>query len=128
MARVVPIVMGRPKAPLRAPVGAHAAPARAHRRGPASASSSPLTSSTTSSPPRPRTPCTARLAAWSTPELLLVGELGYLTFDSGGADLLYQVFNRRYQRASTTIADRLVHKGLLIRITGKSARSNQQVQ
>lgn len=90
-----------------------------------------------------------RLATWAAPELLLVDELGYLTFDSRGADLLYQVFNRRYQRASTivttnlafkdwgqlfhnaaaasAIADRLVHKGILIRITGKSARSNQEV-
>jgi hypothetical protein len=25
-----------------------------------------------------------------------VDELGYLTFDARGADLLYQVFNRRY--------------------------------
>lgn len=91
-----------------------------------------------------------RLAAWAAPELLLVDELGYLTFDSRGADLLYQVFNRRYQRASTivttnlafkdwgqlfhngaaasAIADRLVHKGILIRITGKSGRSNEVVQ
>jgi len=90
-----------------------------------------------------------RLAAWSTPDLLLVDELGYLSFDVRGADLLYQVFNRRYQRASTivttnlpfkewgklfhnaaaatAIADRLVHKGLLIRITGKSRRSDQEV-
>jgi len=91
-----------------------------------------------------------RLAFWATPELLLVDELGYLTFDSRGADLLYQVFNRRYQRAATSvttnlpfkewgrlfhnaaaasaIADRLVHKGLLIRITGKSRRSDQEVE
>jgi hypothetical protein len=63
--------------------------------------------------------------------------------------LRYQVFNRRYQRASTivttnlafkewgrlfhnsaaasAIADRLVHKGLLIRIQGKSRRSDQEV-
>jgi DNA replication protein DnaC len=91
-----------------------------------------------------------RLAFWATPELLLVDELGYLTFDSRGADLLYQVFNRRYQRAATcvttnlpfkewgrlfhnaaaasAIADRLVHKGLLIRIAGKSRRSDQEVE
>ena len=42
-----------------------------------------------------------RLAPWGSPDLLLVDELGYLTFDSSDADLLYQVFNRRYQRAST---------------------------
>jgi len=90
-----------------------------------------------------------RLAAWSAPELLLIDELGYLSFDARGADLLYQVFNRRYQRASTivttnlpfkewgklfhntaaasAIADRLVHKGLLVRITGKSRRSDTEV-
>lgn len=90
-----------------------------------------------------------RLALWTAPELLLVDELGYLSFDARGADLLYQVFNRRYQRASTivttnlpfkewgklfhntaaasAIADRLVHKGLLVRITGKSRRSDQEV-
>jgi DNA replication protein DnaC len=91
-----------------------------------------------------------RLAAWAAPHLLLVDELGYLNFDARGADLLYQVFNRRYQRASTivttnlafkdwgslfhnsaaasAIADRLVHKGLLIRIAGKSRRSDQEVE
>lgn len=91
-----------------------------------------------------------RLALWATPDLLLVDELGYLTFDSRGADLLYQIFNRRYQRASTVvttnlpfkewgklfhntaaasaIADRLVHKGILVRITGKSRRSDQELE
>ena len=90
-----------------------------------------------------------RLAAWAAPDLLLIDELGYLSFDARGADLLYQVFNKRYQRTSTivttnlpfkdwgklfhnsaaasAIADRLVHKGLLIRITGKSRRSDQEV-
>jgi DNA replication protein DnaC len=91
-----------------------------------------------------------RLAVWTAPDLLLVDELGYLSFDARGADLLYQVFNRRYQRAATivttnlafkewgklfhnsaaasAIADRLVHKGLLIRITGKSRRSDQELE
>lgn len=91
-----------------------------------------------------------RLAFWAGPELLLIDELGYLTFDTRGADLLYQVFNRRYQRASTVvttnrpfkdwgklfnnaaaasaIADRLVHRGLLIRIVGKSRRSDEEVE
>jgi len=91
-----------------------------------------------------------RLAVWSAPELLLIDELGYLSFDARGADLLYQVFNRRYQRASTivttnlpfkdwgklfhnsaaasAIADRLVHKGLLVQIAGKSRRSDREVE
>ena len=91
-----------------------------------------------------------RLAAWSAPELLIIDELGYLSFDARGADLLYQVFNKRYQRASTivttnlpfkdwgklfhnnaaasAIADRLVHKGLLVKIVGKSKRSDAEVE
>lgn len=85
-----------------------------------------------------------RLAAWASYDVLLIDELGYLSFDSRGADLLYQVFNKRYLRASTivttnlafkdwgqlfhnaaaatAIADRLVHNGLLVRITGESVR------
>lgn len=91
-----------------------------------------------------------RLSAWAAPELLLIDELGYLAFDARGADLLYQVINRRYQRASTVIttnlpfkdwgklfhntaaasaiADRLVHRGILVRITGKSKRSDQEIE
>ena len=91
-----------------------------------------------------------RLALWTVPQLLVVDELGHLSFDARGADLLYQVFNRRYQRASTivttnlafkdwgklfhnaaaasAIADRLVHKGLLIKILGKSKRSNEEIE
>lgn len=91
-----------------------------------------------------RNPLSKRLSAWASHDLLLIDELGYLSFDSRGADLLYQVINKRYLRASTivttnlpfkdwgnlfhnaaaasAIADRLVHKGLLVRIVGKSAR------
>jgi DNA replication protein DnaC len=83
---------------------------------------------------------------WASFDLLIVDELGYLSFDQRGADLLYQVLNRRYQRGSTivttnlpfrewgkifpsaaaasAIADRLVDKGILIRIVGTSHRSN----
>jgi DNA replication protein DnaC len=85
-----------------------------------------------------------RLSAWTAYDLLLIDELGYLSFDSRGADLLYQVFNKRYMRgatvvttnlafkdwgqlfhnaaAATAIADRLVHKGLLVSIKGPSSR------
>ena len=91
-----------------------------------------------------------RLAAWAAFDLLIIDELGYLSFDARGADLLYQVFNKRYQRASTivttnlpcqdwgklfhnaaaasAIADRLVHRGLLVHITGKSRRSDRTVE
>jgi DNA replication protein DnaC len=91
-----------------------------------------------------------RQALWASFDLLIVDELGYLSFDSRGADLLYQVLNRRYQRGATivttnlpfkewgkifpsaaaasAIADRLVHRGILVRITGKSRRSDQEIE
>jgi DNA replication protein DnaC len=91
-----------------------------------------------------------RLGVWASYELLLLDELGYLSFDARGADLLYQVLNRRYQRSSTivttnlpfkdwgklfhnsaaasAIADRLVHRGLLIHIQGKSRRSDKEIE
>lgn len=90
-----------------------------------------------------------RIHAWTSPDLLLIDELGYLGFDTRGADLLYQVINRRYQRASTVIttnlpfkdwgklfhnqaaasaiAERLVHKGIIIRITGASFRTKNTI-
>jgi DNA replication protein DnaC len=42
-------------------------------------------------------------------ELLLLDELGYLSFDARGADLLYQVLNRRYQRAPTIVTTKKVY-------------------
>ena len=46
------------------------------------------------SPPRTKYPASPT-RRWSAPALLLIDELGYLSFDARGADLLYQVFNRR---------------------------------
>ena len=88
--------------------------------------------------------------ACGAPDLLIIDELGYLHFDARGADLFCQIFNQCYQRASTivttnlpfkdfsthfhksiaasAIADCLVHKGLIVRITGKSRRSDTTVE
>lgn len=85
------------------------------------------------------------MIAWGAWDLLIIDELGYLRFDPRGSDLLYQVLNRRYMRASTivttnlpfkewgklfpdaaaasAIAERLVHNGILVRITGRSFRT-----
>jgi DNA replication protein DnaC len=38
------------------------------------------------------------------------GQLQYLTFDTRGADLLYQVFNKRYQRSATIVTTNLPFK------------------
>lgn len=43
------------------------------------------------------------LKRYTTPEVLVVDELGYLPIDRTGADLLFQVFTARYEQGSTII-------------------------
>ena len=49
---------------------------------------------------RSRSPETLRrrLARYSRPHLLVIDEVGYLSYDSHAADLLYKVVDRRYER------------------------------
>jgi len=83
-----------------------------------------------------------RLRHYCRPALLVCDELGYLSYDSRYADLLFEVVTRRYQQRSTiittnkvfsewnqvfpnaasvvTIIDRLVHKSEIITIEGAS--------
>jgi DNA replication protein DnaC len=83
-----------------------------------------------------------RLRHYCRPSLLVCDELGYLSYDSRYADLLFEVVTRRYQQRSTiittnkvfsewnqvfpnaasvvTIIDRLVHKSEIITIEGDS--------
>lgn len=85
-----------------------------------------------------------RLRHYCLPALLVVDELGYLSYDSRYADLLFEVVTRRYQQRSTifttnkpfsewqqvfpnaacvvTIIDRLVHKAEILTIEGESYR------
>jgi DNA replication protein DnaC len=85
-----------------------------------------------------------RLRHYCRPALLVVDELGYLSYDSRYADLLFEVVTRRYQQRSTifttnkpfsewqqvfpnaacvvTIIDRLVHKAEILTIEGDSYR------
>src|SRR6266700_5657378 len=44
-----------------------------------------------------------RLAFYCRPHLLCIDEVGYLSYDSSAADLLYEVINRRYERGSVVI-------------------------
>lgn len=85
-----------------------------------------------------------RLRHYCRPPLLVVDELGYLSYDSRYADLLFEVVTRRYQQRSTifttnkpfsewqqvfpnaacvvTIVDRLAHKAEILTIEGESYR------
>lgn len=77
-------------------------------------------------------------------DLLIIDEIGYLPFSQNGANLLFQLINRRYEKKSTIITtnsplsqwsevfqdkkltnaliDRLVHHARIIQINGKSYR------
>ena len=85
-----------------------------------------------------------RLRHYCLPALLVVDELGYLSYDSRYADLLFEVVTRRYHQRSTIITtnkifadwkevfpnaasvvaliDRLVHRAEIISIEGDSYR------
>ena len=43
------------------------------------------------------------LKKYLRPDLLIIDELGYLPIDKHGADLLFQVFSKRYERGSVVI-------------------------
>jgi len=85
-----------------------------------------------------------RLARYVRPRLLVVDELGYLSYDNRHADLLYEVVSRRYLKKPTlvttnkpfaewnevfpsatsvvTLVDRLVHRAEVVAIQGESYR------
>lgn len=44
-----------------------------------------------------------KLAKYARPALLAIDEVGYLSYDTAAADLLYEVVNRRYERRSLLI-------------------------
>jgi len=85
-----------------------------------------------------------RLNHYATRGLLVIDEVGYLSYDARAADLLFQVVSRRYERRSlalttnlpfsewptifpnaasaTALIDRLVHHAEIISIEGDSYR------
>jgi DNA replication protein DnaC len=85
-----------------------------------------------------------RLNHYATRALLLIDEVGYLSYDARAADLLFQVVSRRYERKSlvlttnlpfsewptifpnaataTSLIDRLVHHAEILTIEGDSYR------
>ncbi len=91
-----------------------------------------------------------KLIRYSRPALLCIDEVGYLSYDSSAADLLYEVINRRYERASilmttnrafkdwdsvfpnaaciATLLDRLTHHADVTVLEGQSYRVRESEQ
>lgn len=85
-----------------------------------------------------------RLNLFARPQLLVLDELGYLSYDTRHADLLFEIISRRYERRATvittnkpfaewgevfpnatcvvTIVDRLVHRCDVVTLEGDSYR------
>ncbi|HET9954837.1 MAG TPA: ATP-binding protein [Polyangiaceae bacterium] len=86
-----------------------------------------------------------RLRRWSLPRLLCIDEVGYLSYSSRYADLLFEVVTRRYDAGrsivvttnkafnewsevfphaacTVTLVDRLIHRSEIIEIDGDSYR------
>jgi len=87
------------------------------------------------------------LRRYSSADLLVIDEVGYLSYDNRYADLLYEVITGRYQKLSTvlttnrpftewgqifpnapcvvTLVDRLMHKAEVVLIDGDSYRTKE---
>ncbi|HKB55932.1 MAG TPA: IS21-like element helper ATPase IstB [Ramlibacter sp.] len=88
-----------------------------------------------------------RLRHYAAPDLLLVDEVGYLSYSNRHADLLFELVSRRYQHKSTVVTtnksfadwgevfpnaacvvslvDRLMHRAEVVRIEGDSWRAKE---
>jgi DNA replication protein DnaC len=88
-----------------------------------------------------------RLRRYASPDLLVIDEVGYLSYSNRHADLLFELINRRHEKKSTLITtnksfsewaevfpnascvvamiDRLVHHAEIIPIKGESYRHKE---
>jgi DNA replication protein DnaC len=88
-----------------------------------------------------------RLRRYAAPDLLLIDEVGYLSYSNRHADLLFELVSRRYQHKSTVVTtnkafadwgevfpnaacvvslvDRLMHRAEVVRIEGESYRAKE---
>jgi DNA replication protein DnaC len=88
-----------------------------------------------------------RIKVYCTPDLLVIDELGYLSYDNRYADLLFEIVSQRYQKkpivlttnkpfsewsqvfpnaaSVVVLVDRLVHKSEIINISGESYRAKE---
>jgi len=92
----------------------------------------------------------ARFRYYSAPSLIVVDEIGYLSYDNRNADLLFQIVSRRYERRSlvlttnlafsswptifpnatcaTALIDRVIHHADVIAIEGESYRLREAAE
>lgn len=88
-----------------------------------------------------------RLRHYAAPDILLIDEVGYLSYSNRHADLLFELISRRYQHKSTVVTtnkafkdwgevfpnaacvvslvDRLMHRAEVVRIEGESYRAKE---
>ncbi len=88
-----------------------------------------------------------RLSYYALPQLLVIDELGYLSYGTRHADLLFEIINRRYETRATivttnkpfaqwsevfpnascvvSLVDRLVHHAEILQIDGESYRMRE---
>ncbi len=88
-----------------------------------------------------------RLSYYAKPKLLLIDEVGYLSYSNRHADLLFEIINRRYEKNATIVTtnrpfsewndvfpnaacvvsliDRLVHHSEVVAIEGESYRMKE---
>jgi DNA replication protein DnaC len=88
-----------------------------------------------------------KLRQYAAPDLLLIDEVGYLSYSNRHADLLFELVSRRYQHKSTVVTtnrafaewaqvfpnaacvvslvDRLMHRAEVVRIDGASYRAKE---
>jgi DNA replication protein DnaC len=91
-----------------------------------------------------------RLRHYSAPDVLVIDEIGYLSYSNRHADLLFELLNRRYESKSTivttnkqfaqwqevfpnaacvvSLVDRLVHRSEIVLIDGKSYRLREATE
>lgn len=88
-----------------------------------------------------------RIKHYCTPQLLVIDELGYLSYDNHAADLIFQIVTRRYEKrplvlttnlafsdwttvfpnaaCATALIDRLTHHAEIITMEGESYRKRE---
>lgn len=91
-----------------------------------------------------------RLRHYSSPDVLVIDEIGYLSYSNRHADLLFELLNRRYETKSTVVTtnkpftqwhevfpnaacvvslvDRLIHRSEVVAIEGKSYRLKEATE